>query len=65
MNQRQQVKRVIGLDAHPTLFSAAALSGADALQAKVDWCVDRADLRKLEVMLKRRTRPGDIVVLEP
>ncbi len=64
MNHGQQVKRVIGLDAHPTLFSAAALSGADALQAKMDWCVDQADLKKLEAILKRRTRPGDIVVLE-
>ena len=64
MNHGQQVKRVIGLDAHPTLFSAAALSGADALQAKMDWCVDQADLRKLEVILKRRTHTGDIVVLE-
>lgn len=64
MNEREQVKRVIGLDAHPYLFTAAALAGADALQAEMEWCVDRADLRRLEVILGKRTRPGDVVVPE-
>jgi hypothetical protein len=47
MNQRPQVKRVIGLDAHPYMFSAAALSGADALEARTEWCVDRVPLKVL------------------
>ena len=64
MNEGMQERKVIGLDAHPTLFSAAAVCGADALHAHVDWCVDRADLQSLETVLKRRTRPGDVVVLE-
>ena len=65
MSQKRQVqKRVIGLDAHPYLFSAALLSGADALQAEKQWCVDRVDLRRLEVVMKRHARPGDIVALE-
>lgn len=64
MSQKQQVKKVIGLDAHPYLFTAAALAGADALQAKMEWCVDRVDLRRLEPILKKHTRPGDVVVLE-
>lgn len=64
MSEGTQERKVIGLDAHPTLFSAAALSGADALQAQVNWVVDRADLRSLETVLRRRTQPGDVVVLE-
>jgi len=55
---------VIGLDAHPYLFTVAALSGADALQAKTEWVVDRVDLSRLETVLKKRTQPGDVIVLE-
>ena len=33
MNQLEQVRRVVGLDAHPYLFSAAGLMGPDALSA--------------------------------
>jgi len=64
MKDTPQTKRVIGLDAHPYLFSAAALAGPDALQAQVIWHVDRADLRQLERILKRHAQPGDTVVLE-
>lgn len=64
MSDTKPDRRVIGLDAHPTLFSAAALCGVDALQAQVEWSVDRADLTKLETVLKRRTQPGEVVVLE-
>lgn len=55
---------MIGLDAHPSLFSAAALSGADALQARTEWVVDRQPLDRLEAVLRRRVREGDEVVLE-
>jgi len=64
MSEAKQERRVIGLDAHPYLFSAAALRGADALQAQREWLVDRVDLRQLETVLKRRTEAGDLVVLE-
>jgi transposase len=64
MNEEEQVRRVIGLDAHPYLFSAAALSGPDALQAKQEWVVDRVALDRLEAVLKKRTQPGDVIVLE-
>lgn len=63
-NEGQQVRRVIGLDAHPTLFSAAALAGPDALQARVEWIVDRVELGRLESVLKKRTTAGDIIALE-
>jgi len=64
MNQPEQVKTVVGLDAHPYLFSAAALTGPDALQAETKWIVDRIDLRQIERTMKKHTRPGDIIVLE-
>jgi transposase len=64
MKEPKQDRRVIGLDAHPYLFSAAALTGPDALQAKMEWCVDRVNLENLEKVMKKRTRPGDVIVLE-
>lgn len=64
MNEQRQARRVIGLDAHPYLFSAAALSGSDALQAKTEWIVDRVELSRLETVLQKRTQPGDVIVLE-
>lgn len=63
-NEEKQVRRVIGLDAHPYLFSAAALSGADALQARQEWVVDRVGLDRLEIVLKKRAQPGDVIALE-
>jgi transposase len=64
MSEAKQGRRVIGLDAHPYLFSAAALRGPDALQADIEWCVDRVDLKQLETVLRKRAQPGDVVVLE-
>lgn len=64
MSEPTQGRRVIGLDAHPYLFSAAALSGADALQARTEWVVDRQPLDRLEAVLRRRMRAQDVVVLE-
>jgi transposase len=63
-NESQQVRRVIGLDAHPTLFSAAALAGPDALQARVEWVVDRVDLRRLESVLQKKVPAGTVIALE-
>jgi transposase len=62
--QQQTVKRVIGLDAHPYLFSAAALAGPDAGQARVDWLVDRLPIERLEQIVEQRVSPQDIIVLE-
>jgi len=63
-NESQQVRRVIGLDAYPTLFSAAALAGADALQARVEWVVDRVPLHRLESVLKKKVPTGTVIALE-
>ena len=62
--EERQVRRVIGLDAHPYLFSAAAMSGEDALEARVEWVVDRVGLDRLEEVLNKRTQPGDVIALE-
>lgn len=64
MSDETQARRVIGLDAHPYLFSAAALAGSDALQAREEWVVDRVPLQRLEAVLRPRVRPRDLVVLE-
>lgn len=63
-NKERQVRRVIGLDAHPYLFSAAALEGTDALNAERKWIVDRVPLGRLETVLKKRVKPGDVIALE-
>lgn len=55
---------MIGLDAHPYLFCTAALSGADAIEAREEWVVDRVPLQRLWAALRPRVRPGDVVVLE-
>jgi len=59
-----QERRVIGLDVHPYLFSAAALSGPDAARARPEWVVDRVGLDRLEGVLSKRARPGDVIALE-
>lgn len=64
MNQTEQVKTVIGLDVHPYMFSAAALAGPDALHAETKWIVDRVELSQLERIMKQRTHPGEVIVME-
>ncbi|MGI6300561.1 MAG: hypothetical protein ACOX52_05835 [Verrucomicrobiota bacterium] len=64
MSNQTQERRIIGLDAHPYLFSAVALSGANPLVAKTEWVLDRVSLDNLEKTLRKRLRPQDIVVLE-
>ena len=55
--------RVIGVDLHPDVFSAAALVGRDAAQARVEQQWDRWSTRELE-RWARTLRAGDLVVLE-
>lgn len=55
--------RVIGLDMHPDVFSAAALSGRDAARARVEQCWDRRASAELEKWARTLGR-GDLVVLE-
>jgi transposase len=56
------VGRVVGLDLHPEVFSASALSGHDAATAQVEqsWSGRTAELEQWA----GRLRPGDLVVVE-
>ncbi|WP_158277286.1 IS110 family transposase [Opitutus sp. ER46] len=55
--------RVIGLDLHPDVFSAAALAGRDAATARVEQQWDRWSTGLLE-QWARTLRSGDLVVVE-
>lgn len=56
------VGRVVGLDLHPEVFSASALSGLDAATAQVEqsWSGSTGQLESWA----RGLRPGDLVVVE-
>jgi len=62
MNQTEG-KRIIGLDMHPDVFAAAALS-VDARQQNADWVQDRLSTAQLENWAKKQLRKEDTVVLE-
>ena len=55
--------RVIGMDLHPDIFSAAALAGRDAATAKVEQHWDQRPIAELEKW-GRTLRAGDLVVFE-
>src|SRR2546421_12488550 len=55
--------RVIGLDLHPDVFSAAALAGRDAATAQVEQSWDGRATAELEKW-GRTLQPGDLVVVE-
>lgn len=56
--------RIIGVDMHPDVFAAAALAGGNAVQATVEWVLDRQCTAELESWVRRYLREGDTVVLE-
>lgn len=60
----QQRGRVIGMDIHPSCFSAAAVHGRNAMNATVDWTHDHVEIDRLEAWAKRHLRSTDIVVIE-
>lgn len=60
---KENGKRIVGLDMHPDVFSAAALSGR-AAQARLEWVDDRRASGELEAWARRRLGPADVVVLE-
>ena len=62
MNE-QKGKRIIGLDMHPDVFAAAALS-ADQSRQNADWVQDRMPTAGLEAWAKKQLRKEDVVVLE-
>lgn len=62
MNQNEG-KRIIGLDLHPDVFTAAALS-AGAHREAADWVQDRLPTAGLETWAKKQLSAEDVVVLE-
>lgn len=56
-------KRIIGLDMHPDVFAAAALS-VDPKRQNADWVQDRLSTAQLEDWAKKQLRKEDVVVLE-
>jgi transposase len=56
--------RIIGLDMHPDVFAAAALTGSEAARSRVDWVHDRLSTADLETWANKHLRKDDIVVLE-
>lgn len=61
--KEENSKRIVGLDMHPDVFSAAALGGC-AEQARTEWIDDRKATPELEVWAKKRLKKEDVVVLE-
>jgi hypothetical protein len=47
-------RRIIGLDMHPDVFTAAALIGSDAASARVEWTHHRCPQEELEKWLERK-----------
>jgi transposase len=68
MNTKDQPKtkdkRIIGMDMHPDVFSAAALRGANAAQTQTEWVHDRQAVARLEAWAEKHLDKTDIVVLE-
>jgi transposase len=57
-------QRIIGLDMHPDIFSAAAIEGQTPLRARTCWIHDARPTANLEPWAKKNLLPTDIVVLE-
>lgn len=64
MTEPDRERRVVGLDAHPDVFTAAVLAGSDAANARVVTVSNSLPIARLEEWFKQHTRPSDQVVLE-
>lgn len=60
----QARSRVIGMDLHPSCFSASAFLGKSIHDATKLWTHDKVDLSALTSWAQRHLEPGDIVVME-
>lgn len=58
------VSRVVGLDSHPDLFTAALLEGATPAQATLIKIFDKVPIAQLSNWAKKNTTPEDVIVLE-
>lgn len=59
-----QSGRIIGLDMHPDIFSAAALVGSDPATATVERLWDRLPVPGLVNWARKNVRPFDVLALE-
>src|ERR1700742_153573 len=59
-----QTPRVIGLDCHPDLFTAALVWGPTPAAAFVEKIFDKVPLAQLPGWVKKHTAPGDLFLLE-
>ncbi len=60
----QARSRVIGLDLHPSCFSASAFTGTNIQNSEKLWTHDKVELPQLSRWVKRHLEPGDLVVME-
>ena len=61
---KEKINRIIGLDMHPDVFTAAALEKTTADLSKVLWVQDRLPTASLEDWAKKHLCSGDLLVLE-
>ena len=61
---KEKINRIIGLDMHPDVFTAAALERTTADLSGVFWVQDRLPTASLEDWAKKHLHPGDLLVLE-
>lgn len=61
---KEKINRIIGLDMHPDVFTAAALKKADAAAAETLWVKDRLQTSHLESWARKNLNSTDVVVLE-
>jgi transposase len=61
---REKIKRTIGLDMHPDVFSAASLIGDHAQDARLQWIKDRIKTQDLEKWAICNLEAEDTIVLE-
>ena len=61
---KKESNRIVALDMHPDLFSAACLQGSDPASAKILWTRDRLPTADLEKWAGENLKQGDTLVLE-
>jgi transposase len=61
---KQEKGRVIGMDIHPTVFSACALENTEAKTVREFYMHDRVDMDDLERWYRKQHQPGDLYVME-
>lgn len=63
-NETQERGRTVGLDLHPSCFTASALVGNNPIEAKVQWTHDKVSYETLESWASKHLRQNDIIVME-